>query len=404
MGNIAVIDINSTSRDAIIALLANLYEVTGFSSVADYIERDPSLVFHLIVTDDAVFGQTQSKPIFEKDIPVVMLIDQQNLVTIDTLKEHGATDYVRKPIHDGILLHRVKLLLDLSTQKQRAEDAQNQLYQSEKLAALGQLAAGVAHEINNPVGFVTSNTNLIDKYLNKMTAALGELEANCSNEETGAALLEYTRWKASTKLFSFMSDLKDISVESLDGLNRIREIVKDLKDYAHVGEMKFEVADINRLLTSSINLLRNEIKYKADVETNFAELPPVHCITSQLGQVFVNIIVNACHAIEEFGKITITTELINDRVQVSFQDTGKGIPKDIIKKVFDPFFTTKPIGKGTGIGLAITRSIIDRHHGDIKVTSVEGEGNLFRVSLPIEQPDFEEGDMPQTDSVNSTAQ
>ena len=345
-----------------------------------------------MVTDETVDIQNVNPELLDTAIPVITLIENGNNVTLDMLLKMGATDFVRKPFNDSILLHRVKLLLDLSTQKQRAEDAQNQLYQSEKLAALGQLAAGVAHEINNPVGFVTSNMNLIDKYLNKMITALSEFESSCASEETGAALLMYTRWKAETKLFGFMNDLKDISVESLEGLGRIREIVKDLKDYAHVGDMTFEVADINRLLTSSINLLRNEIKYKADVATNFSELPPVHCITSQLNQVFVNIIVNACHAIDDFGKITITTKKLDDQVQITFQDTGKGIPKEILKKIFDPFFTTKPVGKGTGIGLAITRSIVDRHHGEIKVSSTEGEGTTFQITIPIEQSGIEDGE------------
>jgi len=118
----------------------------------------------------------------------------------------------------------------------------------------------------------------------------------------------------------------------------------------------------------------------------------VHCITSQLNQVFVNIIVNACHAIDDFGKITITTKKLDDQVQITFQDTGKGIPKEILKKIFDPFFTTKPVGKGTGIGLAITRSIVDRHHGEIKVSSTEGEGTTFQITIPIEQSGIEDGE------------
>ncbi|WP_196160364.1 sensor histidine kinase [Reinekea sp. G2M2-21] len=387
MDKIALIDNNTEDRVFIKTLLSKDYSVISFSSFSEFSESVVNFDVQLIVTDTSLalnrffdFGKSSGN-----SIPVIQLIENDDVISRDGLVELVATDFVRRPIHGGILLHRIALLLNLSKQTKRAESAQTQLFQSEKLAALGQLAAGVAHEINNPVGFVTSNTNLTEKYVERIESELKKLEADCAEDESGAALLTYTRWKSATKLFQFMSDLRDISTESLEGLNRIREIVKDLKDYAHVGDMKFEQTDINQLLSSSINLLRNEIKYKAEVITELEEIPLISCIPSQINQVFVNIIVNACHAIEEFGTITIATKLIGEKVSITLQDTGKGIPKDIIKKVFDPFFTTKPVGKGTGIGLAITRSIIDRHHGDIKVSSIEGTGTEFRIFLPIEQ-------------------
>jgi signal transduction histidine kinase len=297
-------------------------------------------------------------------------------------------DYLRKPFNQHLLNHRVRLHLALRSEKNRVGTIQDQLIQSEKMAALGQLAAGVAHEINNPIGFVTSNTNLIGKYITKLEKALKELETRCLEEPSGAATLLHASWNAQNNVNKILADLQEVSIESLDGLNRVKDIVKDLKDYAHVGEQKFEYADINKLLTSTVNLLRNEIKYKADIIYEFDELPSVPCIISQLNQVFVNIVVNACHAIDNFGEIKLKTYQDADSIFIDISDNGCGMSKEVARKIFDPFFTTKEVGKGTGIGLAITKSIIDRHHADLSVKSTEGKGTTFTIEIPKVQQEI----------------
>jgi two-component system, NtrC family, sensor kinase len=296
----------------------------------------------------------------------------------------GERDKLSVPFGSAVLKRRLRLHLELKKERQNYQQMSEQLEKSEKMAALGQMAAGVAHEINNPIGFVSSNANLLRKYVQKIEIDLQDLEKTCAEESTGAALLLYTRWKAQAKLFRYIEDIKEISEESLEGLGRVRDIVKDLKEYAHVGEAEYENADINRMLTSTLNLLRNEIKYKAEVDTDFGELPAVQCIVSQLNQVFVNIIVNACHAIENFGVIQVTTRKDgDDHVLIRISDTGVGMPPEIRKKIFEPFFTTKPVGKGTGIGLAISHSIIERHNGEVQVESEEGSGTQFEIRLPV---------------------
>lgn len=396
MFKIFVIDDQKSMRRYLEKMLETEYEVTCLETLKAFKEcLKNDNIPDLVITDlnlKEEDGRDVLKAITHEHLPVLVLTSEEDIEVETELLKLGASDYIVKPANADIILHRVKIHLALAEQKRKIDSTQDQLIQSEKLAALGQLAAGVAHEINNPVGFVTSNTNLVNKYISRFDKELKKLEEACQEDETGAALLTYTSWKATTKLFGFIDELRDISMESIEGLDRIKDIVKDLKDYAHVEEVKFKAADINKMLNSSINLLRNEIKYKAEVEKDLADLPPVECISSQINQIFVNIIVNACHAIEEFGTITVRSALVGERVQVEVTDTGTGIPEDIRQRIFDPFFTTKPIGKGTGIGLAITRSIIERHNGALEVDSEVGKGTTFRILLPLEQPDSEADD------------
>ncbi len=295
-----------------------------------------------------------------------------------------------KPFSINQLIGQVENLFEVNQAKGQVESLESQLIQSEKMAALGQLAAGVAHEINNPVGFVSSNLNTGQRYLGKLTDALESLKDACEAEVTGAALLLHATWQAEHQVPEIIEALQDLGEENSDGMNRIRDIVKDLKEYAHAGSNKFERVSIEQLLKSAVNLLKNEIKYKADVEFEFGDVGPIDCISSQLSQVFVNLIVNACHAIEDFGKITVGTEDLGETISISIADTGSGMSEEVQRKVFEPFFTTKPIGKGTGIGLAITHSILERHHGQIRLQSTLGEGTCFTITLPKEQEDTDE--------------
>ena len=277
--------------------------------------------------------------------------------------------------------------LELEKEEQRRlieklDAAQSQLLQSEKLASIGQLAAGVAHEINNPIGFVNSNIGSLDSYVLDLLRLVDVLE----NGEIAAA----AELKREMDFDYLKEDVISLIRESRDGLERVKRIVQDLKDFSRIDSSQdWQRADLHQCLDSTLNVVGNEIKYRARVMKAYGELPEVDCLPSQLNQVFMNLLVNAAQAMPdkapELGRITITTEAADGWVRVAVADTGRGIPAENLKRIFDPFFTTKPVGKGTGLGLSVSYNIIARHGGRIEVDSQEGVGTTFTVCLPVRQ-------------------
>ena len=261
------------------------------------------------------------------------------------------------------------------------EETQMQLLQSEKMASIGQLAAGVAHEINNPIGFVNSNLSTLQEYVDgmlRLLAAYEEIEGSLVNE----ALQDITHLKQEVNIGYLREDIGDLLTESLDGLQRVRRIVKDLKDFSHIGESEQQLANLESGLDSTLNVVWNEIKYKAEVIKEYGGIPEVNCIASQLNQVFMNLLINAVQAIEDHGQITLRTGHDEKNVWVEVEDTGKGIKPEQLGKIFDPFFTTKSVGMGTGLGLSLSYGIVNKHNGRIEVKSKLGKGTCFRVLLP----------------------
>jgi PAS domain S-box-containing protein len=260
----------------------------------------------------------------------------------------------------------------------KLEEAHNQLLQSEKLASIGQLAAGVAHELNNPIGFVHSNLGSLEGYLQDLFAIID------ASESEGDALAAVQRLKAEKDYAFVKRDIGELMAESRDGLARVRKIVQDLKDFSRVGEAEWQWTDLHQGLDSTLNIVWNELKYKCTVKKEYGELPEVHCLPSQLNQVFMNLLVNAGQAIVHQGEITLRTGRDGDRVWVEVADTGAGIPQENLNRIFEPFFTTKPVGKGTGLGLSLSYGIVVKHRGRIEVKSEVGKGSTFRVVLPID--------------------
>jgi signal transduction histidine kinase len=278
-------------------------------------------------------------------------------------------------------------LAEMSLLNRKLEDAQVQLLQSEKMASIGQLAAGVAHELNNPIGFVHSNLGTLETYLRDIfeIAAACETAAAKTINPTDFAHIEALK---AEKDFDFLkTDIFQLMSESRDGLSRVKKIVQDLKDFSRVGEAEWQWADIHQCLDSTLNIVWNELKYKCAVDKQYAAaLPQVRCIPSQLNQVFMNLLLNAAQAIPEKGEITISTRQTGeDAIQISISDSGMGIPAENLQRIFDPFFTTKPIGKGTGLGLSIVWGIVGKHHGRIEVSSTVGAGTTFTITLPVQQ-------------------
>lgn len=279
-------------------------------------------------------------------------------------------------------------LTEVNTKLQRAQD---QLLQSEKLASIGQLAAGVAHEINNPVGYVFSNFGTLTKYLDdlfRMLAAYEQAEAQLAGTPAAEVL---ARLRGEIELDYLKQDVPQLMKESAEGISRVRKIVQDLKDFSHVdARQEWEWTDLHRGIDSTLNIVNNEIKYKADVVKAYGTLPLVQCLSSELNQVFMNLLVNAAHAIgPQHGTIHIRTgcDSDNSHVWVEIQDNGSGIPRDNLLRIFDPFFTTKPVGKGTGLGLSLSYGIVQKHKGRLEVDSEVGSGTTFRVTVPVRQSD-----------------
>jgi two-component system NtrC family sensor kinase len=263
----------------------------------------------------------------------------------------------------------------------RLEEAQNQLLQSERMASIGQLAAGVAHEINNPVGFVNSNLGSLQRYVTDMLRLLSVYE-KAEGALPGAAMQEISQVKADIDVAFLREDVANLLVESLDGLKRVTRIVQDLKDFSHVDESERQWADLEAGLESTLRVVWNELKYKAEVIKEFAGIPPVECFAFQLNQVFMNLLINASHAIEGRGTIAIRTGHDDACVWVEVQDSGRGIKPEHLSRIFEPFFTTKPVGQGTGLGLSLAYGIVKKHDGHIEVKSELGQGTVFRVILP----------------------
>ncbi|MBI5923670.1 MAG: PAS domain S-box protein [Betaproteobacteria bacterium] len=266
-------------------------------------------------------------------------------------------------------------------------EAQSQLLQSEKMASIGQLAAGVAHELNNPIGFVSSNLGTLDGYLKDIFAIVAAYETADQGPCVDCTYLDAARALKREKDFDYLkTDIVQLMAESKDGLARVAKIVRDLKDFSRAGEAEALWADLHQGLDSTLNIVWNELKYKCTVSKAYGELPPVWCVLSQLNQVFMNLLLNAAHAIPEKGEITLRTGRQGDEVFVAISDTGTGIPQENLNRIFDPFFTTKPVGKGTGLGLSLAYSIVKKHHGRIEVQSQVGQGTTFTVWLPIKPP------------------
>ncbi|MBI3606715.1 MAG: PAS domain S-box protein [Nitrospirae bacterium] len=271
------------------------------------------------------------------------------------------------------------------------KDAQGQLVQAEKMSSLGQLAAGVAHEINNPIGFVASNLRTLSEYVEDIVRLAAGCEPLLAAVEAGdheGAAREAKQLRVLAKQIdttSVLSDLPRLTVQSLDGVERVQRIVRNLKTFSHVDQAERTLVNVNEGIESTLAIVWNELKYKADVVKELGPVPRIVGYPQQLNQVFVNLLVNAAHAMTTKGTIWIRTFLRDHHVVVEVEDTGSGIAPEHLKKIFDPFFTTKPVGKGTGLGLSISYGIVQKHGGTIEVDSEVGRGTQFRVVLPLEE-------------------
>ena len=285
---------------------------------------------------------------------------------------------------------RLKQNLELSEANKQLREAQEKLIQKEKMASIGQLSAGIAHEINNPLGFVKSNYSSLKRYLESIKNFISVYKkAAQSSQSESSTVRELQVLYEQEDLDYIIEDVDAVFTETEEGIQRIMSIVGNLKSFSRVGtEEEVDSYNLNEGIESSLVIGRNEYKYVAEVEKKLSKLPPLTCNANEINQVILNLIVNAANAVDEAGqkqgRIRIETWADEENVYCSVNDNGPGIPRDVQKKIFDPFFTTKKIGKGTGLGLSISYDIIvNRHNGNLEVSSKEGQGTKFTFCVPI---------------------
>jgi signal transduction histidine kinase len=281
--------------------------------------------------------------------------------------------------------HKRGLLFDVTQQLA----LENELRQAQKLESVGRLASGIAHEINTPIQYVSDNVNFARETVADLWSLLDRYEALRAGAGSAEELAEYI----ATIDLGFLREQLPVSLaRALEGVERVTTLVRSMKEFAHPDSKEKSLADLNRAIQTTLNVAHNEYKYIADVVTDLGDLPPISCRVSEINQVILNLVVNAAHAIADFnkgtearGKIGVRTRAIDGHAVVEISDTGGGIPEAVRERIFDPFFTTKEIGRGTGQGLAIARSVIvDKHHGTLSFDTHVGVGTTFRVALPVE--------------------
>jgi signal transduction histidine kinase len=285
----------------------------------------------------------------------------------------------------GPLIDQVAIAIGHALTSRQLAETQLHLIQADKMASLGQLAAGVAHEINNPVGYVGSNLETLREYVSTFQALLAAYDGwknapETERETAGGALV---RLREGEDVAYMLEDIDGLLGESLQGIGRVTEIVQGLKRFSRTDACEEDDADINQALEETLKIVWNELKYRCEVVRDFGELPPVRCYPGQLKQVFLNLLTNAAQAMEKYGEVRIKTGVVEGgNIEISIEDNGCGISPELRERIFEPFFTTKPVGQGTGLGLAISYGIIQAHQGSICVNSPKGEGTVFTIRLP----------------------
>ena len=354
--------------------------------------------FDLVITDIAMpvmDGLTLTREIAEtQPLDVIVITGKISQFSYDQVVSLGASDYVEKPFSPEEILLRVRRVLFERDLKSEATRLQQEKEQVSRFEAIGQLAAGIAHEINTPTQYIGDNVQFIGESFGEILELVERLKKAILDR--GDPELERVLDRAAREAdLDFIRREIPLAVEQTrEGVDRIKQIIRAMKGFSHPGSDEHTMANLNNCIESTVVISKNEWKYIADLELDLDDhLPEIRCNPGELNQVFLNLIVNACHAIEDKivspsgqkGRIRIHTRTVEGGVEVAVADSGTGIPEDLVGRIFDPFFTTKEIGKGTGQGLAIARAIVtQRHRGKIEVETHPGQGTRFVIRLPLE--------------------
>lgn len=399
----------------------------GVEAVAKSVENNtPFAAAFVDIKLPGMDGTAAARLIWTLDprVKIVIVTAFSEYTPADIIQEVGADDifYLRKPFHSeeirqfacaltkqwNLEQERERLAGELEIANIKLEDINRSLQkkveeqtamllQSEKMASIGLLASGVAHEINNPISFVKSNLTTLLRYSQDVAEYLGMMEEVKKQLEEGEPhqinmLLEaLRRFEERKKISHILQDMPELAKDSLEGANRVSKIVNDLRTFARQDSGELKYANVNEILDTTLNIIWNQLKYKATVLRDYGRIPDIKCWPEKISQALMNLLVNSAQAIAEKGTIRIETRFRPEkpgskqgRLEIKFIDSGAGIPKENLSKIFDPFFTTKPVGQGTGLGLSITYDIIKAHGGKIYVESEEGKGTTFLISLPLD--------------------
>lgn len=414
---ILIADDNDDMRSYIITLLKDDYEIIVAKNGEEAFEIAKKYRPQVILCDVMMpimdgyqlTKKIKSDPLLQHT-SLILLTARSGNASIMSALAVGADDYLCKPFSSEELKARTAAALrsyraymklvatntqldytknnladsyeELEKVHQELKETQLQLLQHSKLASIGQLAAGVAHEINNPIAFVTSNVELLKKYFLFLKDCFdyANIQFRTLPQE------EKQQWEAlctQKNITSVMKTVPEVISESIVGLERVADIVSDLKSFSRSGQVEIQEANINQCIDLILKIIGTELRYKCKITKQYSELPLLQCNARQLNQVFMNILLNAGQAIKTKGDITICTQAKNDEIIVMISDSGEGINPEYLDKLFDPFFTTKPVGQGTGLGLSISYNIIKEHGGRIDVQSKIGEGTTFTIYLPL---------------------
>jgi signal transduction histidine kinase len=268
--------------------------------------------------------------------------------------------------------------------------AQTQLVQAEKMASLGQVTAGVAHELNNPLNFISTSVKPLRRNVEDLISVLEKYESLVEGKLCAEVRSAVEAFKDSLDYSYILKETQDLLSGIYEGASRSEHIVRDLRTFSRMDENEFKPVNIHEGIDSTLLLLSNKLKDRITVHKNYGEIPPVECLPGKLNQVFMNILTNSILAIEDQGEIHIETGSLDEKVRITIRDTGMGMSDKVMEHIFEPFFTTRPVGKGTGLGLSITYSIIEEHHGNIQVNSTPGEGTEFIITIPFQRKGSED--------------
>lgn len=350
-------------------------------------QKEWNKVLSTIVYDKKMLLETSLRSrdgsTFQAEVSANYVTRDQNeyiVAVVRDITKRKEIEYELKKNHD-----------DLRKMHEQLKEHHHQLIQSEKLASIGQLVAGVAHEINSPIGYIMSNLRVLDDYIKVFHQQMNHFDEllqaiNENNSDIKKITNNIKKFGKEHDIKFILEDSKELLEETQDGAIRIRDFVNCLKNFSRVDDDDdFEEANIIEGIESTLRVVWNELKYKCTIEKNYEKIPNLYCNIGQLKQVFMNLFLNAAHAIKDEGKISISTKKIGNKIEIAISDTGCGIDENIQDKIFNPFYTTKKHGEGTGLGLSISKGIINNHNGEIIVHSKKNEGATFKVLLPIEQ-------------------
>jgi signal transduction histidine kinase len=405
---ILIVDDDEVVRETFASCLMEQYSCATAGNVREALAVLAKEPFALVIADMLMPGRNGIELLREiiKRFPDTMVIMASGVDRTQRVRDAlrlGAYDYLVKPCDLDVLelsveraLERRSLLreaeqykkaleernTELASRKAELEHLQAQIVHTEKMASLGQLAAGIAHELNNPAGFIYGNM----EFLKDCVSGLEELLSVYDNTTLPAPLAaDINAVKEKIGYEQSLEALSSIVSDCYEGADRIRDVVQNLRLFSRLDEAEFKKVDLHEGIESTIRLLaRYFTNGSIELHRDYSGLPLVDCYAGQLNQVWMNLLTNAIHAVGRNGHIRISTRLKNQDVLVTVVDTGKGIEPEHLDKIFDPFFTTKPVGEGTGLGLSITYGIVERHGGSIAVESCPGMGTTFTVTLPID--------------------